>query len=249
MKLKSAPAQFKAAGASDSGEFEAIVSVFGNVDSWGDVVMPGAFVDTIADWKSSGNTLSVLWSHKMDDPEKNIGAVTEMAELAPGDPRIPDWVDDFVKAHGGLWVKGVIDTGPDASRVAVQGLRLMKSRRVTQFSYAYDEIESGPVTVDGRDAWGLLKLKIYEVSPTQIGANDLTALLGAKQRNTHASPAVRHAAAELLAALDAEPANGSDAAKSRDEPPAKRDNEPAQQSMATFRVLHDIALAECELLI
>jgi hypothetical protein len=182
MKLKSAPARFKADGADsgNTGEFEAIVSVFNNVDSWGDVVRPGAFVDTIAGWKASTSVLPVLWSHRMDDPTFNIGEVLDIAELAAGAADLPDWVDPFVRDNGGLWVKGRIDTGPDASPIAVQGLRLLKSRRVTQFSYAYDEVDAGWSTADGEEAWELRKLELYEVSPTQIGANQLTELLVAK---------------------------------------------------------------------
>lgn len=183
MKLKSAPARFKAAdgtaGGGGLGEFEAIVSVFGNVDSWGDVVKAGAFTDSIAEWKAGPNILPVLWSHRMDDPTYNIGEVIDLAEFEPG-ADLPDWVDPWVKEHGGLWVKGRIDTGTDASPIAVHALRLLKTRRVTQFSYAYDEIDSGAVEVNGTEVWELRKLKLYEVSPTQIGANELTDLLAAK---------------------------------------------------------------------
>jgi phage head maturation protease len=182
MKLKSAPVRFKADSdsAGTSGEFEAIVSVFGNVDSWGDVVQPGAFTDTIAAWKGSHNSLPVLWSHRMDDPNYNIGEVLDIGELGPGAPEIPDWVAPEVRDNGGLWVKGRIDTGGDASPIAVHALRLLKARRVTQFSYAYDEVDAGWAKVDGREVWELRKLKLYEVSPTQIGANELTELLAAK---------------------------------------------------------------------
>jgi phage head maturation protease len=181
VKTKSAPAQLSPAttDTGTSGEFEAIVSVFGNVDSWGDVVRPGAFADSITAWKSSPNTLPVLWSHRMDDPTYNIGEILDIAELESG-RQLPDWVDPHLMQHGGLWVKGRIDTGEDASPIARQALRLMKARRVTQFSYAYDEIESGWATADGRDVWELRKLKLYEVSPCQIGANELTELLAAK---------------------------------------------------------------------
>ena len=181
MKLKSAPVRFKADGIDKdgAGEFEAIVSVFGNVDSWGDVVQPGAFADTIEHWKASHNTLPVLWSHRMDDPTYNIGQVLDIAEFEAG-RQLPDWVDPVVVENGGLWVKGRIDTGADASPIAVHALRLMKARRVTQFSYAYDELDAGWGKADGREVWELRKLKLYEISPTQIGANELTELVAAK---------------------------------------------------------------------
>lgn len=254
MKLKCAPARFKAPGddTAGAGEFEAIVSVFGNIDSWGDVVMPGAFADTIAEWKAGPDTLPVLWSHRMDDPTFNIGAVVDIAEFEPGTD-MPEWVDPFVRENGGLWVKGVIDTGADASPVAVQALRLLKSRRVTQFSYAYDEIDGGPVTINGADAWGLHKLKLYEVSPTQIGANELTELLAAKAGGLKVGRAlsaknednIRQAVTlltETLKSLD----GGDDSEKAKREEPdkAKRD-EPGRTSTASIRLLSDLASLEC----
>jgi hypothetical protein len=182
VKVKSAPARLKADGSDvdASGEFEAIVSVFGNTDSWGDVVKHGAFTDTIGHWKASPNTLPVLWSHRMDDPTYNIGEILDIREIGPDSTELPDWVDPAVRKGGGLWVHGRLDTGDDASPIAKQALRLMKARRVTQFSYAYDELESGWGKVDGREVWELRKLKLYEISPTQIGANELTELLAAK---------------------------------------------------------------------
>jgi phage head maturation protease len=180
MRYKTCPA-FKAdTAAGITGGFEAIVSVFNNVDSMGDVVMPGAFTDTLAEWKSSGDPIPVLWSHRMDDPRFSIGTVLDAAELEPGDSRIPDWADEWLKNNGGLWVKGQIHTGDDATDVAAAAHKLLKQRLVKQFSYAYDIIDAGWETVGGQDAYALRTLKLFEVSPTQIGANNLTQLLGAK---------------------------------------------------------------------
>jgi phage head maturation protease len=244
MKLKSATAQFKAAGdPAGAGSFEALVSVFGTVDSWGDVVRPGAFADTIADWKASGDQLPVLWSHRMDDPMYNIGSVVDIAELAAGDSRMPDWVDPVVRRNGGLWVHGVIDTGADATAVAVQALRLLKARRVTQFSYAYDEVEAGPATLDGADVWELRKLKLYEVSPTQIGANELTELLAAKAAGIVSNGRV--ALAVIGAANDGGDATDSGPVKSDEEPHGvKSHEEPARLNAASTRLLTDLRLME-----
>ena len=42
------------------GQFTAYASVFGNKDSYGDVVVPGAFADDLAAWKDSGQHIPVL---------------------------------------------------------------------------------------------------------------------------------------------------------------------------------------------
>jgi uncharacterized protein len=255
VKLKSAPALLKADGPTDTGEFEAIVSVFNNVDSWGDVVRPGAFLDTIGEWKASKSVLPVLWSHRMDDPTFNIGEVLDIAELTGGADNLPDWVDPFVKENGGLWVKGRIDTGADASPVAVQGLRLLKSRRVTQFSYAYDEIDAGYAKADGDGAWELRKLKLYEISPTQIGANELTELLAAKAaglklgrtlsaENESRIQQARDLLGEFIKSVDSAT---DDSAKAKGEEPVTV--KPSKLSPESSRVLRDLtrrSIALCE---
>jgi hypothetical protein len=184
MKHKSCPVHVKSGeGAGDigaSGEFEAIVSVFGNADSWGDVVMPGAFADSLAAWKASPDRMPVYWSHRMDDPRYNIGAVLEAEELAAGDPRIPEWADQHVKDHGGLWVKGQLDTGADFPIARMAG-HLLRERRVSQFSFAYDVMDEVK-NANGHNE--LRKLWIHEVSPTQVGMNQLTELIGAKSETT-----------------------------------------------------------------
>lgn len=165
---KSAPARVKAAGEVDGlgdGEFEAIVSVFGNVDWYGDRVMPGAFKDTLAEWKERGDPIPVVWSHRYDDPDYHVGIVTDAEERDEG-----------------LWVRGRLDLDDDAAK-ARQVYRLLKGRRVTQFSFSYDIDDADwakEPSDDGGDVYELRKLKLHEVGPTLIGANPDTELLGVK---------------------------------------------------------------------
>jgi phage head maturation protease len=175
MKTKSMPATYAPpiAGNGDTAGFEAIVSVFNNVDHGGDVVRPGAFARTIKAWAASGDPIPVLWSHRTDDPSYNIGAVLDIAELMPGDPRIPTWADPWVKDNGGLWVKAELDD----HGAGHQARHLLTARRVTQFSFAYDVIE------ERRNAQGhneLLSVWLHEVGPTPLGMNPLTALLSGR---------------------------------------------------------------------
>ena len=149
MKTKNLSAQVKATGG-DTGEFEAIVAVFGNVDSGGDVIVKGAFADTLKEWQDSGD----------------IGSVVEASETETG-----------------LLVKGQLDLdNPKAAQVH----KLLKGRRVTQFSFAYSVLDSGPVEVDGVKATELRSLKLYEVGPTLVGMNQSTELLSAKSDDLEA---------------------------------------------------------------
>jgi hypothetical protein len=171
VKTKTVPASY--APPDGGAGFEAIVSVFNNKDYGGDVVRKGAFLDSIALWKNSGDPIPVLWSHRMDDPNYNIGALTDIDELSKGDSRIPPWASPWVHENGGLWVKAELDT----EGVAAQVRHLMIKRRVTQFSFSYDVIEE---KLNQRGENELLKLWLHEVGPTPLGMNPLTVLTGAK---------------------------------------------------------------------
>lgn len=144
----------------DEGIFTAYASVFGNVDSYGDVVVKGAFAADLARWKDSGAPIPLLFGHQMSDPDFNLGHVAEAVE------------DDH-----GLLVTGVLDLeNPKAAQV----YRMLKGRRVNQMSFAYDVEDSARAKVDGRDVNELRRLKIYEVSIVTIGANQETEILAVK---------------------------------------------------------------------
>ena len=55
--------KIKAAGPDDGldeGVFTGYASVFGNVDSYGDIVEPGAFKDTLEAWRAKGDPIPLL---------------------------------------------------------------------------------------------------------------------------------------------------------------------------------------------
>lgn len=174
MKTKTAPAML--APDQDEGTFEAIVSVFGNKDLVGDVVMPGAFSKSLQHWKSAGDPIPIYWSHRLDDPTYNIGAVEQAEELFAGDQRIPAWANDAVKAGGGLYVKGRLDDFGLGKHVG----HLMKNRRVKQFSFSYDVVHE--TKSKSGDSNELHELWLHEVGPTPLGANPMTELLAAKSQ-------------------------------------------------------------------
>jgi len=71
--------QIKAVG--DDGTIEGYASVFGVLDTWDDIISPGAFAATIAAHKAAGTMPAMLWQHDSDDP---MGVWTEMSEDAKG---------------------------------------------------------------------------------------------------------------------------------------------------------------------
>lgn len=160
MRIKTAPAEVTAgpeAGLSE-GQFVAYASVFGNVDSYGDIVEPGAFTKSLAAWDASPGTLPVLWGHDSADPFSNIGAV-----IAAGE-------DDR-----GLKVTGQLDL--DTAKGA-QVYRLLKGGRVNSMSFAYDVLDEA---TDEKTGANLLKeLALHEVSVVMYPANPEAAVLAVK---------------------------------------------------------------------
>jgi HK97 family phage prohead protease len=146
----------------DEGQFIVYPSTFiKEPDSYGDVVAKGAFLDTIAEWKDSGNTLPGLYGHRMDDPDYFVAGALDMGE------------DDH-----GWWVKGEFDL---ESPKGPQVYRLVKGRRLNQLSFAFDTLDEKSVTLeDGRKANELQRLKVYEFSFVPIGANQDTSVVAVK---------------------------------------------------------------------
>jgi len=76
--------KFAADEVTAKGEFSGYGAVFGNVDSYGDVIAPGAFKSTLADWKQTGKLPPMLLQHGgmglTDSDQMPIGKWTKMAE-------------------------------------------------------------------------------------------------------------------------------------------------------------------------
>lgn len=174
MHVKDFRAKVKATGGDsdelEDGQYRALVSVFGVEDSVGDIVMPGAFKKSLADWNAKGDPIPIVWSHDWSDPFSHIGHVVKAEET-----------DD------GLVITGQLDL---ENKKAHQVYRLLKGRRVTQHSFAYDVQDGALAERDGRDVYELRELKVHEVGPCLLGANQATELIAAKARSVAAT--MRH---------------------------------------------------------
>ena len=161
LQTKSARASFKAVSDAPVGTFEAIVSVFGNVDLGGDRVIKGAFAKTLSDWEASGDPIPVIWSHEWDDPQSHIGYVIQAEEREEG-----------------LYVKALLDV--ENNDRAAYVARLLKERRVREFSFGYFtrgfEDVKDPEFGNVRE---ITEIDLFEVGPTLLGMNPETVLLQA----------------------------------------------------------------------
>ena len=144
--------QIKAAGADDGldeGVFTGYASVFGNVDSYGDIVQPGAFKDSLAAWRETDRQIPLLWGHDTYALDSIIGSI---------DP------NEAVEDDHGLLVTGRFDLDTESGRLAY---RHVKGRRLSDMSFAYRVLEEAKKP-DGNH---LLKLDLREVSIVHTGAN------------------------------------------------------------------------------
>ena len=154
-KTMAAHAEMKADPADDR-IVEGYASVFGNVDSHGDVVEAGAFAETIkSDFAAPGegraNRVKVLYQH---DASRVIGRPLALSEDTKG-----------------LHFKARISDTSDGRDV----LALIKDGALDEMSFGFDvqgweERKSG----EGPTHLALTKLKLWEISPVTWGANALT---------------------------------------------------------------------------
>ena len=149
---------FEIKAVSDDGLFSGYASVFDNVDSYGDIVRKGAFVESIGEWEAKGKMPPILWNHDPSDP---IGIYTKMQE------------DDK-----GLYVEGklLIDDVPRAKQTHA----LMKAGVIDGLSIGY-RVKEYLYNVD-EEVTDLIKLSLREVSIVTFPANPETRIEAVKSR-------------------------------------------------------------------
>lgn len=144
--------------ADEAGVIEGYGSTFGGEpDSYGDVVVKGAFAESIAAHQQAGTMPLMLWGHESYSPP--IGNWTDMGE-----------------DRKGLWVKGQIDLDdPMGARVH----RALKRNAMRGLSIGYETLESR----DDPKRKGvrlLEKLALWEISPVNFPANRAAGVTGVK---------------------------------------------------------------------
>lgn len=157
MKRKEFLCEYKDAG---SGTIEGYASTWvKKPDSYGDVVRKGAFAKSLAEDWNGGKGIPLLWAHQMDDLKSFIGTATADE-------------DDY-----GLHFVATFDDTEEAQRVR----SLYKDGRLKKFSFAFDVMENGLVTLeDGTKANELRELKLFEISAVTVPANDTAEVVDVK---------------------------------------------------------------------
>lgn len=128
----------------EDGTIEGYGSVFNTVDSYGDIVKPGAFLDSLAEHKKAGTMPAMLWQHDSDEP---LGVWLEMREDAKG-----------------LFVKGQILTD---TTCGADAYKLLKAGAIKGLSIGFIAVDR---SFEG-DNRILTKCDLWEVSLVTFPAN------------------------------------------------------------------------------
>lgn len=146
-----------------------IASVFGNLDSYDDVVWPGAFAKTL---QERGNRIIHLWQHDMASPP--IAKIVSLQEV--GRDALPDEVlRRSPEALGGLEVVREYLQTPRADEVLsnlTAGVPLEMSFAFDAVRYDFQELEGAKYEWERQR--NLRELRLWETSDVNWGANSAT---------------------------------------------------------------------------
>lgn len=143
----------------DAGEFEGYASTFGNVDQGGDIVEPGAFIESVVKAKSDGRVIPMLWQHDQREP---IGVWKDIAEDSKG-----------------LYVKGQLVLEGDQTAQRAYGK--LKAKALGGMSIGYG-IPAGGAAPDEkrRGVMRLSKIDLREISLVTMAMNIQARVTGVK---------------------------------------------------------------------
>ena len=193
-------------------------------DSYGDIVIKGAFTETLKKRKATGHPFPLCFNHDFD---QIIGAVFEAEE------------DDY-----GLKISASFLNTPAAQ----EKRELVKEGIVWQFSFAYSVLGAEQPTEEEKKQgiWQkLTKLDLYEVSLVPVPANQTAIVTEVKndedvevkagKRNSAKDEAlIRDAISALHALLDTAEDQGEDETEANGAPEEQKASNPIKDELLTY---------------
>ena len=193
-------------------------------DTYGDIVIKGAFKETLKKRKATGHPFPLCFNHDFD---QIIGAVFEAEE------------DDY-----GLKIRASFLNTPAAQ----EKRELVKEGIVWQFSFAYSVLGAEAPTEEEKKQGiyqKLTKLDLYEVSLVPVPANqtaivteiknDDNAEVKAGRRNSAKDEElIRDAISALQALLDTADDQGEDESKANGAPEEQKASNPEKDNLLTY---------------
>ena len=160
-KYGDARLEVKAEGENGILHIKAYALAFGNIDSWGDIIMPGALDEFLK--SDAADRMALCYQH---DRSTVIGKITDKG------------VDDY-----GMWIEADILPTAAGNDAAI----LLKSGAIKEFSigyradrYHYEKREGYEYDIRILDA-----ITVYECSPVTIAANPAAIVVSAKADPNH----------------------------------------------------------------
>ncbi len=147
--------QFELKASADDGTFEGYGSVFNLKDGGNDIIIPGAFTETLTQQKSLGRMPAMLWQHRQDEP---IGVYKLMEEDSIG-----------LKVSGKLALK---------TARGAEAYELMKMGAITGMSIGYRSKEDSYDRMTGIRT--LKRLDLVELSLVTFPMNDASRISSVK---------------------------------------------------------------------
>ncbi|MDA3537182.1 HK97 family phage prohead protease, partial [Acinetobacter baumannii] len=141
----------------EDGFFSGYGAVFGNIDWYNDVILPGAFTASIAKWRAKNKMPPVLWNHNDSEP---IGVYTNIYE-----------------DEKGLYVEGklLIDDVPRAKSTHA----LLKAGAIDGLSIGYSTKKANQQTNGVRE---LVEVDLSEISIVTQPANERSLITSVKSK-------------------------------------------------------------------
>lgn len=141
----------------EDGFFSGYGAVFGNIDWYNDVILPGAFTASIAKWRAKNKMPPVLWNHNDSEP---IGVYTNIYE-----------------DEKGLYVEGklLINDVPRAKSTHA----LLKAGAIDGLSIGYSTKKANQQTNGVRE---LVEVDLSEISIVTQPANERSLITSVKSK-------------------------------------------------------------------
>lgn len=170
MELESKQATVEAKAVNDAeGIVEAVVSVTNIVDNVKDIIVPGAYEDTLQKRVPKG-----VWSHDTTVP---VARTVKAEELSPGDDRLPDHLQ--AQDAGGVLVKMQFNLNTTRGRDAYEDIKFFGGEQ--EWSIGYSVPEGGAEMKGDTGIRHIKQLEWYEYSPVLFGAAPGTKTVSVKE--------------------------------------------------------------------
>lgn len=150
------PFEIKALGDGTAMSFEGYGSVFGVLDSYADIVAPGAFKKTLREHKAKNRLPALLWQH---DPSSPIGVYESMSE-----------------DETGLYVKGKLSD----TQLGREAYTLLKDGALSGLSIGFSVYPKGFDVNEKTGVRTLNAINLWETSLVTFPANDAARVTGIK---------------------------------------------------------------------